>query len=429
MRREGFGRALKRLDLRNSSNVIVGNGATQNINVWRDPATRILIVVTSLVVMLVVVVSIQARPTPRAALELVKAAFDSEAKVDADFFAPNGVRYERGQISAATIDITLKNNGDAPAVVTGVSVDVLLFEDLEDCRRTGGPVNVSASYTINLPTPIPNAPFSVSRDVRFEVRGNTSDRFTLTVGPDEDRVGDFLSPRLIAFDVRLLHDASDGGILDVGTFATLINPGAGFYNVYGSDGEDCVGRNAALVDRALGIQAVRSGELLYMRDEYSKMLAPDDSPAERSCVDWGDPWLLMACSKYTRDNLELEFTLGEDPVSDRTLIVAKIDTGGPEDFRAISSYRIYPKPESVTPKWFGSYLSRDEDDPLSHTRSDNAQYVDETRTLTVSIPVPTYFYFRELKFSLELIMLTGSKSYTILSSLPSGNYLHVRRGY
>ncbi len=87
------------------------------------------------------------------------------------------------QTPVTPIDITLTNDGASSAVVVAASLTVVMAGLLKDCRQSGGPLDVEANYDVKLPRDPPPVPFTVARDMRFEVRPHASERFTLTAGP------------------------------------------------------------------------------------------------------------------------------------------------------------------------------------------------------------------------------------------------------
>lgn len=58
-----------------------------------------------------------------------------------------------GEFKANPIDLTLKNNGGQPSLITKVAADVKHYEVLKDCTRSGaGPAGITAEYTFKIPT-------------------------------------------------------------------------------------------------------------------------------------------------------------------------------------------------------------------------------------------------------------------------------------
>lgn len=240
------------------------------INYFRDRRTRVLILAGIFVTIVGLVISTWLLlPKPaRAALEVAALSVAKPSKIDADYNPEVVSTHKSMPIDVTNVDITLKNNGTAPAVITGARVEVLYVEQLEDCPGGAGPGILSASYTIKLPTPLPPQPFTVSRDMRFYVEGGKADRLALNIGPQTKRLAT-TAPVLIVAKIVLLQSDPES-TLEVGSVAVLSESDSYTMQPEYWRGADCVNRNLDRVNRAFEIQAERSDELNQLHDELAR---------------------------------------------------------------------------------------------------------------------------------------------------------------
>lgn len=170
------------------------------------------------------------------------------------------------------IDITLKNNGGEPSLVTRVVVDVKIHESLNDCTFSGaGPAGISAEYSLKIPAG--NGPpylGEVPHDVRFEVKPGAVDRMALTIGPEVETSAYY--PYVMGFAVRLIQD--DGSELEAGSFATVgnlkgVNENLALGPTPSSDSRtECAKKNLDTLEKLMEFQSVKSDELLTLREKY-----------------------------------------------------------------------------------------------------------------------------------------------------------------
>lgn len=257
---------------------VVGNNNRIN---WRDPQTRLLIVLGSLLTIVAVVVStvLLLPDPPRPILEVGALAVAAPGALDADGINLVTNQFdEKTQIEATDADITLKNNGSAPALISELKVEMLFAREMEDCAQAGGgPGVVSGRYSVKIPKEPPPAPFTLTRPIRFEVRPGEIDRMAVTIGPEQQNMSS-AKPYVFAARIFLVHDKSDQP-LDVGTVAMVTTPGKADFQIGRAGDFPCIERSMALLDELYEIQATRSAPLDRLRNKYAEMLAPDPAPA------------------------------------------------------------------------------------------------------------------------------------------------------
>ncbi|MCF3940202.1 hypothetical protein [Gordonia tangerina] len=178
---------------------------------------------------------------------------------------------ESTPFSANPIDITLKNNGDRPALITAVIADVKHLETLADCTGSGaGPAGISAEYSIKIPTQPPGAALGPhQQDVRFEVKPGAVDRMSLTIGPEIESFYNY--PYVVGVDVKLVHDG--GAELDAGSYAIVTNHKAVEEHIANSSDEACAQKNLEVLETIYAYQSIKSSELDQLRDNYRALAA------------------------------------------------------------------------------------------------------------------------------------------------------------
>ncbi|WP_422753109.1 hypothetical protein [Micromonospora sp. WMMD708] len=194
-------------------------------------------------------------------------------------------RTDRGplEVSTTPIDITVKNNGSASAVIVEAAVEVVFAEHLEDCAQTGGPLQVEANYDVALPQDAPARPFTVRHGMRFEVEPHRSERFTLTVGPREQGIESW-DARLYVANVSLKLDDTDHP-LKVGRAAWVAQSGDGYDNLNAGLGRDerCLRENASVLAQFGRLDAKRSEEAAILVERWSHLTAQDGSVYKPTC--------------------------------------------------------------------------------------------------------------------------------------------------
>lgn len=328
------------------TNVVVGPHSRQIINFWRDKRTRLLIlagiVVTVLTGATVVYALLPAPPHPSLELAAVEVAQSHEINGDAFSLADAVPTAYPGSITATPVDITLKNNGMAPALITAIKAEVVYAEQLEDCYGgTGGVSYITANYGAKFPVPVPPRPFPLESNVRFEVKGGAVDRFTFSLGPERQSKSP-PQPYLIAARLSLIHDKSDQA-LDLGTVAIATDVKGLIRQGDEPIDRECIEKNAAILDQLYAVQATRAKELDQLRGRYTEMTHVDSMPAQLSCQEWEKgPAISKLCAKYTRQELTVAMRLRQQPIPDRSVYVVRLDTGDPA-----KRYRILLRPQAA----------------------------------------------------------------------------------
>jgi hypothetical protein len=150
-------------------------------------------------------------------LRLAAFAADRTAEIDAEFEEPGGGA-TRGTTEGAVLDISLRNDGDLPVLVTAVRVTLRQADELPPCSPVGGISVISARYDVAVPVPPPPVPTRLDRPVRFEVLPRSLDRFTVSLGP----AAYGLSGYVYVAEVELVHDGAQR--LPVGRAAVVAPP-------------------------------------------------------------------------------------------------------------------------------------------------------------------------------------------------------------
>ncbi|MFF2026903.1 hypothetical protein [Rhodococcus koreensis] len=407
-------------------------------NYFRDPRTRTWIIVGTFLTILAIAASTALLwPKPaRPALEVAALRVADPSKIDADLY--NAVSdakepFENESIDATAADITLKNNGTAPALITGAEVDVLYAEQMKDCTQGGGgPVVVSAGYSVKLPTPVPPRPFTVDREMRYEVKGGSTDRMTLSVGPDRQSFSSRL-PYLIVAHISLEHDKSTER-LDVGNIAIAVRAGQGYDQADGALDRECVEENFKLVEKLFEIQAVRSDEVNYVRDKYAAILADDQQPAKEQCQDWQDSSAISRlCAKYTKSELNVSISLRDRPALDRTMIVVRLTPKGRDlQYRILAAQQTPKYSTDRTPEWMGGSIEKDvgaDYSPYSAASDGNSiEFNESTGILVMHVRLPVHFTFESVFISCDVEQKISQDNYSKIASTPAESKLTVERG-
>lgn len=313
----------------NSTGVQVGD---DNVQVFfSDPRKRRLAIITAVCTVLVLVgmIVLINRTIARADLELSAFAVQKPSKVAAD-----GVDVSTGEVTpgkevdATAIDITLKNNGSAPAVLTSLIVKVKYAKTLQDCNMRGGESRVSAAYTVRLPELEPgkesfDAPFELKKDIRFEVRGGAVDRFTLTIGPSLQTLSS-TTPWVVVGDVELVRD--DGTVLPAGTAAVVTQAGQGLENLSVAPVEqmDCIRGNASKIDEVFEIPAARTDELDTLRNRYAKLATASASESKETCGREVQAAMSKVCASLAGTTFEISVQLAAPPRSGSSGMVFRL---------------------------------------------------------------------------------------------------------
>ncbi|MGV9613186.1 hypothetical protein [Nocardia xishanensis] len=414
------------------TNVVIGPHSRQINHFWRDKRMRLLILAGIVVTVLTgatVIYALLPDP-PRPSLELAALAVAQPEQIDGEVSGSVGMPPKPFSIGATNADITLKNNGSAPALITAANVEVLFAEQLDDCVMAGGgPSVISAHYTAKLPIPIPSRPFAVTRDMRFEVKGGAVDRLSFSVGPEQQNISS-PKPYLIVARVALVHDGSAS--LEIGNIAVVTNTNAIRRQAAEPVDIQCVEKNSALLDSLYEIQAVRSAEIDHLRDRYREIRAPETAPAQQRCQSWQEPSPIpQLCATYRQHELSVSVRLTEPPVVDKTMIVIRVDTGDPaQRYRIVVALQTIPG-SSPGPRWScsGLVISRGTDDASGPCSQWTTLDLGTDGVITLKTEVDPYFTHRTLTLTADLKQQTGRRSNILVASTPNDRGLTVERGY
>ncbi|WP_125689705.1 hypothetical protein [Amycolatopsis sp. WAC 04169] len=297
------------------------------MQVFTDPRKRqwLIAITVGVVLTLAGVFVLLYRTVPRTDLKVSDFSVQPPSKVAAkqhEVYSSGSETKEEvhghDSIDATAIDMTLKNSGTAPAVLLGSDAKILYAEQLADCNDRGGEITVAAEYSIKLPDNMPDRPFVIPRDIRFEVRGGATDRFTLSIGPQE-QTGSSTVPWVIVAEVNLRHD--DGATTRAGTAALVTFAGQGLENLEVAPlwNRDCIRENGDKVAKALSLQAeAQADELRELGRRYNILQRGAGSPAKPSCTTGVVGEINTLCGTFAGDRLTVELELRSPPVPGST---------------------------------------------------------------------------------------------------------------
>ncbi|QLY28179.1 hypothetical protein H0264_22595 [Nocardia huaxiensis] len=392
-------------EIHNSQGVYIGDHG-KVFNLWRDPQTRALLIAGILITVFGLFTSTMLLwpEGPHVGLEIGAVEITEPSKLDADVYniGTGQLEHKQNAIDTTVVDITLKNNGNAPALITGATIEVLFAQEFEDCANGGaGPGVVSASYSVKLPKVLPAVPFSVTRAMRFEVKPGTIDRMALGIGPEEQNISS-AKPFVFAARISFLHDNSSHA-LDVGTIAMLTTSGKGDFQVANVRNMACVQRMSKQLDALYEIQAIRSDELERLRTKYQELMTPDPAPAQTTCREWSESTVTKLCGRYRREELVLTVTAGEQLIVDDSLVVVHIGTGTSKSYFVYGWRCTNQYDEQVWESSDGfAFDIRNERSSCSESATSALQVDEATRTLTFTVPLNVDFSFATLTLSAEV---------------------------
>jgi hypothetical protein len=185
--------------------------------------------------------------------------------------------------TGSAIDITLRNSGNAPALIVGAVLSFTRATQLYSCPPSGGALVSSADYDVKVPIAKPvsaNNPLIVRRDMRFTVNANSIDRFRISVGPEQ--YSSFAWPWVYEFNLSLVED--NGQKLDLGPMSIL---GFSMTTGFSWDPLDsltqtqlvitqqlpCVARDTAELSHAMANPGLHSPELQMMYQQAERLTA------------------------------------------------------------------------------------------------------------------------------------------------------------
>ena len=215
-----------------------------------------------------------AAPPNRSDLKVVNVAVQKPSKVDAEL-QDEGRRNppEKAQIEASVIDVTVKNSGTAPVVILGVDFTFAFAEEMQNCPGGGDGVMVGAAYSVKVPTSPPPRPFKLTRDIRFSVASGGVERFTLSVGPDQQYDANEGGPWLYVMGLALRTDDAPKTV-DLGTVAIAAQPRMLIPKPYAGFDPDCLRQNLEVMAAAARFPAIRPEELTSAIKAYAAYTMP-----------------------------------------------------------------------------------------------------------------------------------------------------------
>lgn len=165
--------------------------------------------VVSILALLIAAIAYFQRAPRTGALEIAAVSTGSATSIAAtgtvpSLEAPLGEQIAIEDYTASPIDITVRNTGEAAVRIERIVADPLGSAEIL-CVPTGGPLTVSANYSVSLPVAKGAYPTSshlegANAPIDFVVKPASSDRMAITVGPKLD---DFPSPYVFVLRLRL----------------------------------------------------------------------------------------------------------------------------------------------------------------------------------------------------------------------------------
>ena len=207
------------------------------------------------------------------------------SSIDASVQIPGETAPQSEKDTGSAIDITLRNSGNAPALIVDAVFSFARATELDSCPGGAGAAESSAEYDVKVPTAKPvvaNHPLVLRRDMRFVVDANSIDRFRISVGPD--RYSSASWPWIYQFNLSLVQD--DGQNLNLGPMSILgySQPSAGSQSwdplrsltqtqLVLAQQVPCVTRDAAELSQAIAKPGLHSPEFQTMYNEAKQLTA------------------------------------------------------------------------------------------------------------------------------------------------------------
>ena len=216
--------------------------------------------------------------TPKAKLELSAVTIGDPREVDAVASDASGASPdEKTKAKASVVDITVKNSGDAPAVVTEADFVLDRHVDLQDCLGSGGESRISAEYTLKIPgtpgiTEGPTTlPVTYEKQIRFSVSPRSVDRLAFSFGPEQYTAS---SPISALYAGHLILKTDESTSINIGEVSVVAPAGKGIesFDMFEQGGADaaCMAENSNKVKTFLEGQSIRAPELKLLSERYSK---------------------------------------------------------------------------------------------------------------------------------------------------------------
>ncbi|GAB2947842.1 hypothetical protein GCM10027280_40710 [Micromonospora polyrhachis] len=173
------------------------------------------------------------------------------------------------------IDVTIGNLASGASLVTKVIVTFRESQQLQGCRAGGGPLSIGAYYDFVVPDEPPPTPYTLEKEVRYEVPANKHERIALTVGP---RVA--INPWIGLVEIELVHDGDQRlrfgpvAVVDTGDNQHIYPDDTGEWIISPpyEDEKPCHRENLALVTDVLETRDVTaSKELVKLREALERL--------------------------------------------------------------------------------------------------------------------------------------------------------------
>ncbi|MGA5298862.1 hypothetical protein ACPCHT_02980 [Nucisporomicrobium flavum] len=221
-------------------------------------------------------------------LRVVAVSAKLSEEIDATEEYSTGIVVGSNTVFTPKVDITVRNAGEAEALITRADLTFRRATRLARCVEVGGEMAIAADYHVKVPAPWGDpfklyslaAPFTLHREMRFQVEALSHDRFTLTVGPK--RIHEMAMPWIYEIEVSLVHDGTD--VLPVGPVVLLSAAGQNGID-YGEENEEgdgpdspsdeelrCQRANLAFVDKEVRRPGEKSAGLLSYQEDLRTYL-------------------------------------------------------------------------------------------------------------------------------------------------------------
>lgn len=247
-------------------------GAIKN-PIWATVGT-----VAGVAALVVTYLQVSHGPGP-AEIEVANVSFGSPAPIEARSGPSyiDAAEWDQTTEPATPIDITLKNNGGAPAHIVRIETKVLDAKTI-DCSRQGGGSVVSAFYGVKIqynPWQMKLSADTVSSPVDYTVKAGSVDRMVITVGPEESGNG---KPVVFAVQLRLIPEQGEPITLE--PFA-LSQPdlvesqihAASFLDYKNTDPR-CVRETADELNNVFNATKMQSPDVVRLRDTFQHLVTP-----------------------------------------------------------------------------------------------------------------------------------------------------------
>lgn len=155
--------------------------------------------------------------------ELEVASFDAQAvagSAEAAYGEVDAPPTDEFETQVASVQVGLRNRGDAPTYLTRAHFTFTAQEALATCLEIGDAVFVTESVDVRVPVPPDTVPWSADVPISFQVAPNAVDRLEFTFSVDD--MPPFVEPTVLSVDVAVQED-DESAPTPVGT-AHLVVP-------------------------------------------------------------------------------------------------------------------------------------------------------------------------------------------------------------